>query len=135
MYTPSSIYLLPALLTLNIANACNPTRRDTDPSDVVAIGTDGPAPAETLGFALDHIGLVTTNLTGFQSGAELTSAKNNLWGLLELQQFNVSDDRLLASTERTNTFGHVGLIVPNTVKAQEYFESKGVRILEGRGAS
>jgi lactoylglutathione lyase len=70
------------------------------------------------------------NGTGFQSGAELAAAKNNLWGLLELQQFNVSDDRLIASTERSNTFGHVGLVVPDVVKTEEYLESREVRILK-----
>jgi lactoylglutathione lyase len=169
MYTTSPIYLLLTLLTIYTTNACIPTRRDIDHSDAFIIGSDGPAPAKTLGFALNHIGLVTTNLTGmkhfygdilgmrllfdahvtaeytvtylgyaqggrngtgFQSGAELAAAKNNLWGLLELQQFNVSDDRLIASTERTNTFGHVGLVVPDIVKAQDYFESQGVRILK-----
>ncbi|KAJ5856290.1 uncharacterized protein N7529_010234 [Penicillium soppii] len=169
MYTPNPIYLLLTLLTIHTTNACNPTRRDIDPADAFTIGTDGPAPAATLGFAMNHIGLLTTNLTGmkhfygeilgmrllfdahvtpeytvtymgyaqggrngtgFQSGAELAAAKNNLWGLLELQQFNVSDDRLIASTERSNTFGHVGLVVPDVVKTEEYLESRGVRILK-----
>ncbi|CAG7922030.1 unnamed protein product [Penicillium olsonii] len=166
MRLPSPLYLL-ALATA--ATACNPTRRDIDGSGTFIIGTDGPAPAATLGFALNHIGLVTTHLdemkafygdilgmrllfdahitpeytvtymgyaqggrngTGFQSGAELAAAKNNLWGLLELQQFNVSDDRLVASTERTNTFGHVGLVVPDIVGAEEWFRSRGVKILK-----
>ncbi|KAH8698660.1 hypothetical protein BGW36DRAFT_376566 [Talaromyces proteolyticus] len=70
------------------------------------------------------------NGTGFQSGADMTAEKNNLYGLIELQQFNVSDDTLLASTKRSNTFGHVGLIVPDVVKAQEYFESKDIPILK-----
>lgn len=34
-----------------------------------------------------------------------------IYGLLELVQSNVSDDRLISSTERTNTFGHVGNVV------------------------
>jgi lactoylglutathione lyase len=169
MYTPNPIYLLLTLLTIHTTNACNPTRRDIDPADAFTIGTGGPAPAATLGFAMNHIGLLTTNLTGmkhfygdilgmrllfdahvtpeytvtymgyaqggrngtgFQSGAELAAAKNNLWGLLELQQFNVSDDRLIASTERSNTFGHVGLVVPDVVKTEEYLESREVRILK-----
>ena len=169
MYTPSPVYFLLTLLTIHTTTACNPTRRDIDGADAFVIGTDGPAPAATLGFAMNHIGLLTTNLTGmknfygdilgmrllfdahitpeytvtymgyaqggrngtgFQSGAELATAKNNLWGLLELQQFSVSDDRLIASTERSNTFGHVGLVVPDVVKAQEYLESQGVEILK-----
>lgn len=164
-----SSWLYPLAFIIQTTNACNPTRRDIDGSDTFIIGNDGPAPAATLGFATNHIGLVTTRLaqmkdfyrevlgmrllfdahitpeytvtylgysqggrngTGFQSGAELAAAKNNLWGLLELQQFNVSDDRLIASTERTNTFGHVGLVVPDIVKAEEWFRSKDVNILK-----
>lgn len=34
-----------------------------------------------------------------------------IYGLLELVQSNASDDRLIASSERTNTFGHVGNVV------------------------
>ncbi|CAG7941776.1 unnamed protein product [Penicillium salamii] len=166
MHLQIPLYLL---TILNAATACNPTQRDISGSETFIIGTDGPAPTATLGFALNHIGLVTTNLaemktfygeilgmrllfdahitpeytvtymgyaqggrngTGFQSGAELAASKNNLWGLLELQQFNVSDDRLVASTERTNTFGHVGLVVPDVLKAEEWFRGRGVRILK-----
>lgn len=73
------------------------------------------------------------NGTGFQTGAEMAVAKNNMYGLLELVQFNVSDDRLIASTERTNTFGHVGLVVPDVVEAQKYLEAQGVAILKRVG--
>lgn len=73
------------------------------------------------------------NGTGFQTGAEMAVAKNNMYGLLELVQFNVSDDRLIASTERTNTFGHVGLVVPDVAEAQTYLEARGVAILKRVG--
>lgn len=162
------------LLALSIAvqwtTACEP-----DPSagdGIFTIGTDGPAPPETLGYFINHVGLLTNNLpdmehfygdilgmrhlfhvqltaefsitylghsqggrngTGYQTGAELNLAKNNLAGLLELVQFNVTDDTLVASTKRTNTFGHVGLIVPDIAKAQDYLESKGVEILKRVG--
>ncbi|QKX54152.1 uncharacterized protein TRUGW13939_01236 [Talaromyces rugulosus] len=157
-------------LSIHLSIACNPSQgNSTDPSNPFVIGTDGPAPPATVGYAFNHIGLVTTHLsemkdfyvnvlgmrtlfdayitpeytvtymgyaqggrngTGFQSGADMMAEKNNLYGLVELQQFNVSDDHLLASTKRSNTFGHVGLIVPDVLKAQEYFESKGVPILK-----
>ncbi|OKP13330.1 hypothetical protein PENSUB_932 [Penicillium subrubescens] len=136
------------------------------------VGNDGPAPAATLGYAINHFGLLTTNLeamkyfygnilgmrllfdahvtpeytvtymgyaqggrngTGFQSGSELSRDKNNLYGLLELVQFNVSDDHLVASTKRTNTFSHVGLIVPDIAKAQTYLQKNGVKILKEFG--
>lgn len=167
MHLLSPLYLL--TLAIQATNACNPTRQEIEGANTFVIGNDGPAPLPTLGFAMNHIGLLTTNLaamksfygeilgmrllfdahitpeytvtylgysqggrngTGFQSGTELAAAKNNLYGLLELQQFNVSDDRLIASTERTNTFGHVGLVVPDIVKAEEWFRLKGVRILK-----
>ena len=155
--------------SLHYTHACSP-RSDTGSSDnPFVIGNDGPAPAATLGYAINHFGLLTTNLgamkhfygdilgmrhifdahvtteytvtymgytqggrngTGFQSGAELARDKNNLYGLIELVQFNVSDDHLAASTKRTNTFGHVGLIVPDVEKAQTYLEEKGVTILK-----
>ncbi|KAF7593549.1 hypothetical protein BBP40_011277 [Aspergillus hancockii] len=162
-----------AALFLPGAIACNPSEPSTsDPNNPFVIGNDGPAPTATLGYAITHVGLLTTNLngmrhfygdilgmrllfdahvtpeytvtymgyaqggrngTGFQTGAELFRDKNNLSGLIELVQFNVSDDRLIASTKRTNTFGHIGLIVPDVAKAQEYLESKGVTILKRVG--
>jgi lactoylglutathione lyase len=160
-----------ALMLGSLAYACVP--RDIDNSDgPFTIGNDGPAPAATLGFAINHIGLVTKNLTGmkhfygnilgmrllfdahvtpeftvtylgfaqggrngtgYQTGAELLRDKNNLSGLIELVQFNVSDDNPQASTQRTNTFGHVGLIVPDLKKAQRWFEAKGATIIKKTG--
>lgn len=162
------------LVTLSMAIASSKAGKcDPNPSsDTFIIGTDGPAPPETLGYFINHIGLLTTNLdamkdfygntlgmrlifdvhltpeftitymghaqggrngTGFQTGAEMNRDKNNLAGLLELVQFNVSDDTLLASTKRTNTFGHVGLVVPDIQKTQDYLESRGVKILKRYG--
>ncbi|KAL4805878.1 hypothetical protein BDV18DRAFT_14272 [Aspergillus unguis] len=157
-------------MALQWATACDPDT--SDPSGVFTVGTDGPAPPETLGYFINHFGLLTTDLsalksfyqdilgmrlifhvqltdsysvtylghaqggrngTGYQTGAELNRDKNNISGLLEIVQFNVSDDTLLGSTKRTNTFGHVGLIVPDIVKAQEYLTSKGVETLKPYG--
>lgn len=166
----ASKLLLGLSMAVQWSTACDP-----DPSagdGIFTIGTDGPAPPETLGYFINHVGLLTNNLasmehfyvdilgmrhlfhvqltaeftvtylghsqggrngTGYQTGAELNLAKNNLAGLLELVQFNVTDDTLLASTKRTNTFGHVGLIVPDIAKAQDYLESNGVEILKRVG--
>ncbi|KAL2844980.1 hypothetical protein BJY01DRAFT_235086 [Aspergillus pseudoustus] len=160
-------------MAIQWATACGETNTtDPDLGDIFHIGTDGPAPPETLGYFINHFGLLTTNLprlkhfyhdilglrlifdvhltpeftvtymgypqggrngTGFQTGEELNRDKNNLAGLLEIVTFNVSDDELLGSVNRTNTFGHVGLVVPDIIKAQEYLESKGVEILKRYG--
>ncbi|KAF7529781.1 hypothetical protein PCG10_006112 [Penicillium crustosum] len=172
MHIPTLSSTLSFLLAIQTTKACNPSRRDTNAPNPFTIGTDGPAPEATKGFALNHIGLLTTDLpamknfygnilgmrnifdaqvtaeysvtymgysqggrngTGFQTGAEMAVAKNNMYGLLELVQFNVSDDRLIASTERTNTFGHVGLVVPDVAEAQTYLEAQGVAILKRVG--
>ncbi|KAJ5160171.1 Glyoxalase/Bleomycin resistance protein/Dihydroxybiphenyl dioxygenase [Penicillium canariense] len=169
MYLVTFSHWLVAALFAQWAWACSPRSDINDQNNPFVIGDDGPAPAATLGFAINHFGLLTTNLTGmkhfygdilgmrllfdahltpeytvtymgysqggrngtgFQSGAEMTRDKNNLYGLLELVQFNVSDDRLVGSTKRTNTFGHVGLIVADVEKAQTYLESRGVEILK-----
>ncbi|KAF5855686.1 hypothetical protein ETB97_008600 [Aspergillus alliaceus] len=173
MHLPSLFRYSLAALSLQSVSACNPPDSTTnDPNSPFVIGNDGPAPAATLGYAITHIGLLTTNLdamkhfygdilgmrhlfdahvtpeytvtymgyaqggrngTGFQTGEELFRNKNNLYGLIEFVQFNVSDDHLVASTKQTNTFGHIGLIVPDVQKAQEYLESKGVTILKRVG--
>ncbi|RDW72558.1 VOC family protein [Aspergillus mulundensis] len=164
------------LLGLSMAaqwtTACTEPEPDSEFGNLFQIGEDGPAPPETVGYFINHVGLLTTNLpalkhfygdilgmrqifdvqltpeftitymghsqggrngTGFQTGAELNLAKNNLAGLLEIVQFNVSDDTLLGSLNRTNTFGHIGLIVPDIVKAQDYLISQGVEILKPYG--
>ncbi|KAL2871482.1 VOC family protein [Aspergillus lucknowensis] len=167
-------FLVGLSMGIQWASACDPTTNSSTPGldDLFHIGNDGPAPPETLGYFINHVGLLTTNLaalkhfyvdilglrqifdvtltpeftitylgyaqggrngTGFQTGEELNREKNNLAGLLEIVQFNASDDNLLSSTKRTNTFGHIGLIVPDIVKAQEYLESKGVQILKRYG--
>ncbi|KAJ5513365.1 hypothetical protein N7463_002917 [Penicillium fimorum] len=73
------------------------------------------------------------NGTGFQTGAEMAAAKSSMYGLLELVQFNVSDDRIIALTEGTNTIGHVGLVVPDVMEAQMYLETRGWRVLKRAG--
>ncbi|KAL3473509.1 hypothetical protein BJX99DRAFT_197580 [Aspergillus californicus] len=163
--------LLGLSMAVQWASACGPT--DDDPTGgLFQVGEDGPAPPETLGYFINHVGLLTTNLdrlkhfygdilgmrlifdvqltpeftitymghtqggrngTGFQTGAELNRDKNNLAGLLEIVTFNVSDDTLLGSLNRTNTFGHIGLIVPDIVAAQDYLDSQGVEIVKRFG--
>ncbi|CAI7564960.1 unnamed protein product [Penicillium crustosum] len=150
MHIPTLSSTLSFLLAIQTTKACNPSRRDTNAPNPFTIGTDGPAPEATKGFALNHIGLLTTDLpamknfygnilgmrnifdaqvtaeysvtymgysqggrngTGFQTGAEMAVAKNNI----------------------TNTFGHVGLVVPDVAEAQAYLEAQGVAILKRVG--
>lgn len=172
MYYKSLIPGSLPLLLASCAQACSPRSDAGDSNNPIVVGKDGPAPAESLGYAINHFGLLTTNLeamkhfygdilgmrllfdahvtpeytvtyldyaqggrngTGFQTGAELARDKNNLYGLIELVQFNISDDHLVASTKRTNTFSHVGLIVPDIAKTQSYLEKHGVTILKRVG--
>ncbi|KAJ5096994.1 Glyoxalase/Bleomycin resistance protein/Dihydroxybiphenyl dioxygenase [Penicillium angulare] len=161
--------LFQGLLTFILASSVYSCAPSGDGDGVFVFGNDGPAPAATLGYAINHFGLTTTNLenmkhfygnilgmrllfdahvtpeysvtylgyaqggrngTGFQTGPELAAAKNNLYGLIELVQFNVSSDHLHASTQRSNTFSHIGLIVPDIVKAQAYLEEHNVPIIK-----
>lgn len=76
------------------------------------------------------------NGTGFQTGPDLYAEKDNSGGLIELLYFNrcnSTNSTIPASTQRTNTFGHVGLIVPDVQATQERMEQNGVRILKRVG--
>lgn len=170
MYAAKLLSIGISMLSIQATTACNPSSANSSGGFVP--GTDGPGPAATLGYAINHIGLATHNLTrlkdfyintlgmrtlfdaqftpeytvtylgypqagrngtGFQTGAEMLALKNNMYGLLEITQFNVSEAKLLPTTVQTNTFSHIGLIVPDVVKAQKYLKSKGARILKEAG--
>ena len=77
------------------------------------------------------------NGTGYQTAAELSRDKNNLAGLLEMISIDVDlaeGDLPKPSSERTNTFGHVGMIVPDIEAAQARLEALGdVEILKRCG--
>jgi lactoylglutathione lyase len=75
------------------------------------------------------------NGTGFQTGEELLREKNNANGLIEFQYLADAADaeERLASTRRANTFSHVGLIVPDLLKAQEWFDEMGVKVTKRIG--
>jgi lactoylglutathione lyase len=75
------------------------------------------------------------NGTSYQSGPELLRDKNNLAGLIEFDYLADAADEAekLASTRRANTFSHIGLIVPDLVKAQERFEAMGVNVTKALG--
>ncbi|KAL4927570.1 VOC family protein [Aspergillus undulatus] len=149
-----SKFLLGLSCAISWVAACTEPDPNNPLDDLFQIGEDGPAPLETLGYFINHVGLLPTNLaplkhfyhdilgmrlifdvqltpeftitylghgqggrngTGFQTGEEFNREKNNLAGLLEIVTFNVSDDTLLGSVNSTNTFDHIGLVVPDIV--------------------
>lgn len=83
----------------------------------------------------DGVGSGTANGTIFSDCATFTAEKNKAKGLLEIvaMQRNVTSYVPLPATEVTNTFSHLGLIVPNTTEAQARFRELGVPILKEVG--
>ncbi|EXJ84281.1 hypothetical protein A1O3_04948 [Capronia epimyces CBS 606.96] len=76
------------------------------------------------------------NGTGYQTGQELLREKNNAAGLIEFQYFkNSEDEGMTATTQRPNTFSHIGLVVPSLEKAQARMEKLGVKIIKRIGQS
>jgi lactoylglutathione lyase len=75
------------------------------------------------------------NGTGFQTGSELFNEKNNIEGLIEF--LYVEDCGQTAdftpSTQRINSFSHIGLIVPDINATQARLEQYGATILKGAG--
>ncbi len=59
------------------------------------------------------------NGTGYQTAAELAREKNNSGGLMELVHVNVTDNDIPASSDETNTFSHIGIVVPDIEATQE----------------
>ncbi|KAF4995968.1 hypothetical protein FDECE_12629 [Fusarium decemcellulare] len=75
------------------------------------------------------------NGTGYQTAEELNRDKNNAQGLLELIHIDVPDNLLPPSGEQPNTFGHVGMIVPDIEAAQKRLDTfPDVRVLKRTGA-
>lgn len=74
------------------------------------------------------------NGTGFQTGQQLYDEKTNIEGLMEFLSLRDATN-VTASTARVNTFSHVGLIVPDIVKAQDRMQQYGVKIVKGLGAN
>jgi lactoylglutathione lyase len=75
------------------------------------------------------------NGTGWQSTEELVRTKNNAQGLLELQFFDdpATIRNLTASTEVTNTFSHIGIVVPDLAKTLARLQRLNVNILHKPG--
>ena len=78
------------------------------------------------------------NGAGYQTPLELFREKNNKQGLLEFVYIapNVTDppaERPLASSAKTNSFSHLGLVVPDLDAARERFKENNVTILADVG--
>lgn len=78
------------------------------------------------------------NGTGYQTPLELFRDKNNMQGLLEFVYLapNVTDppaERPVASSARTNSFSHLGLVVPDLDAARQRFKENDVTILADVG--
>ncbi|KAH7126372.1 hypothetical protein B0J13DRAFT_679676 [Dactylonectria estremocensis] len=72
------------------------------------------------------------NGTGHQTADELNREKNNSEGLLELIHLDVPGNDLPASTKTANTFGHIGMVVPDIEATQKRLEAHpGVEIVKG----
>ncbi|KPM35029.1 hypothetical protein AK830_g11543 [Neonectria ditissima] len=65
------------------------------------------------------------NGTGYQTTDELNREKNNAEGLLELVYVDIPDNGLAASTKNPNTFGHIGIVVPDIQATQARLEAYG----------
>lgn len=75
------------------------------------------------------------NGTGYQTGEEMLTEKNNREGLMEFLYWKGRNesDTVPAATAVRNTFSHIGLIVPDIMQVQQRLESYGVEILKAVG--
>jgi lactoylglutathione lyase len=87
-------------------------------------------------FKISYLGHPSAgpNGTGYQPPLEMLRDKNNVQGLLELLYFapnatNPPPRLPEASTKKTNTFSHIGLIVPDLNAARQRFLEHNVTIL------
>lgn len=89
----------------------------------------------TPSYSLTYMGFSQggRNGTGFQTGKELLDEKNNSGGMVKLLYFNESHNQLIPSTERTNTFANLGLVVPDIQTAQDRMDKYGVEIVKRIG--
>ena len=92
-------------------------------------------------FKIAYIGHIAGgyNGTGYQTPLELNRQKNNMKGLIEFVY--IAPDATdpppkspLASTRKSNTFSHVGLVVPDIEATQKRLQEANVTILKTTGA-
>lgn len=78
------------------------------------------------------------NGSAFQTTEELLRNKQNSLGLLEIVYFNATKDdvreRIPGSTQRTSTFSHLGIIVPDPEATQKRLEDMNVVVHKKLGA-
>jgi len=89
-------------------------------------------------FSISYIGHSAggRNKTGYQTTDELIRYKNSDLGHIEFQFFDdpASIANLTATTDRANTFSHIGMIVPDVATALARIEALGdVKILSRPG--
>ena len=72
------------------------------------------------------------NGTGYQTGEELLAEKTNIEGLIELISSKPKNE-FPPTTKRSNTFSHVGIVVPNTKKIEARMQEFGVKVLKPVG--
>ncbi|KAH6885253.1 hypothetical protein B0T10DRAFT_91707 [Thelonectria olida] len=74
------------------------------------------------------------NGTGYQTTEELIREKNNAKGMLELINIDVPENALPASTLIANTFGHIGMVVPDIEATQARLDAfPGISTLKRYG--
>lgn len=89
----------------------------------------------TPNFSMTYMGYPQggRNGTGFQTGEQMLRDKNQMGGLVKLFYFAVPDTLPVASTEQTNTFSNIGLIVPDIQATQDRLEKHGAKIVKRLG--
>ncbi|KAM0236948.1 hypothetical protein ACHAP5_009234 [Fusarium lateritium] len=61
--------------------------------------------------------------TGYQTALEMNREKNNAQGLIEIYYVDVPVKNIESTSQRANTFGHVGVVVPDTKALQERLDT------------
>jgi len=73
------------------------------------------------------------NGSAYQTTEELIRYKNNAGGKLELVYLNTTGKDVPGPTTMTNTFSHIGIIVPDLAAIQDRLEKYGVTIYKRTG--
>ncbi|KAM5341729.1 hypothetical protein ACJ41O_014760 [Fusarium nematophilum] len=73
------------------------------------------------------------NGTGYQTALELNREKNNAEGLIELVHVDVPVNNIDSSTQRPNTFAHIGMIVPDIKATQQRLDDLNIEVLKRVG--
>ncbi|KAF4456767.1 hypothetical protein F53441_1203 [Fusarium austroafricanum] len=63
------------------------------------------------------------NRSAYQTTLEMNREKNNAQGLLEIYYVDTSTKNIESASEYPNTFGHIGMVVPDTKGVQERLDT------------